>query len=74
MLRREKTITVATMSDTLMCFSSKGKRLWQVRLPSPILCLEAVDIEARSVQFTAVALKSNHVLLFSDKHIVDWFR
>jgi Bardet-Biedl syndrome 1 protein len=73
-LRREKTITVATMTDSLMCFSSKGKRLWQVQLPSAVMCIEPVDIEARGVQFTAVALKSNHVLLFNDKHIVDWFR
>ena len=56
-LRREKTILVATMADSLVCFSSKGKKLWHVDMPSPIMCLEDVSIEARGVQFTAVALR-----------------
>ena len=56
-LRREKTILVATMADSLVCFSSKGKRLWHVDMPSPIMCLEDLTIEARGVQFTAVALR-----------------
>ena len=56
-LRREKTILVATMADSLVCFSSKGKRLWHVDMPSPIMCLEDLSIEARGVQFTAVALR-----------------
>jgi len=61
------------MADSLVCFSSKGKRLWHVDMPSPIMCLEDLTIEARGVQFTAVALRSKHVLMLNDKHIVDWF-
>ena len=74
LLRREKTITVATMDDSLICFSSKGKKLWQLKLPAAVLAIEPIDIASRGVQFTALALKNNQVLLFEDKHVVDWFR
>lgn len=70
-LRREKTITVALMNDILVCYSSKGKKMWQQQMPAAILALEPVDIDSRGVQFTAVALKSNKVVLFNDKHVVD---
>ncbi|XP_059082200.1 Bardet-Biedl syndrome 1 protein homolog isoform X2 [Tigriopus californicus] len=73
LIRREKTITVATMDETLICFSNKGKKLWQLQLPSPAMCIEPIDILARGVQFTAVGLKSNQVLVFNDKHVVDCF-
>eukprot|EP00094_Tigriopus_californicus_P008115 TCALIF_07811-PA protein Name:"Similar to BBS1 Bardet-Biedl syndrome 1 protein (Homo sapiens)" AED:0.07 eAED:0.07 QI:80/0.71/0.37/1/0.71/0.5/8/222/576 len=72
LIRREKTITVATMDETLICFSNKGKKLWQLQLPSPAMCIEPIDILARGVQFTAVGLKSNQVLVFNDKHVVDY--
>ena len=62
-LRRDKTILVATMADSVVCFSSKGKKLWHVDMPSPIMCLEAVDVESRGVQFTAVALREGADLL-----------
>ena len=74
LLRREKTITVATMDETLVCFSSKGKKLWQLKLPGSVMCMEPIDIPSRTVQFTAVGLKNGQVLIFNDKHIVDCFR
>jgi hypothetical protein len=37
LIRREKTILVATMDNTLVSFSSKGKKLWHLRLPANIL-------------------------------------
>jgi Bardet-Biedl syndrome 1 protein len=73
LIRREKTILVGTMDHSLVCFSSKGKKLWQLRLPANILCLEPIDLVARGLQLAAVALANKQVLLFNDKHVVDCF-
>lgn len=59
LVRREKTITVATMDNKLTCFSSKGRKLWHLTMPDSIMCLEPIDIESRGVHFTAVALHNN---------------
>ena len=74
LIRREKTILVATMDNTIVSFSSKGKKLWQLKLPANILCLEPIDLPARGLQLAAVALSNKQVLLFNDKHVVDCFR
>jgi Bardet-Biedl syndrome 1 protein len=74
LIRRDKTILVATMDNTLVSYSSKGKKLWQLRLPANILCLEPIDLAARGLQLAAVALANKQVLLFNDKHVVDCFR
>jgi Bardet-Biedl syndrome 1 protein len=62
------------MDSTLVSFSSKGKKLWHLKLPANILCLEPIDLAARGLQLAAVALANKQVLLFNDKHVVDCFR
>ena len=82
-LRRDKTVTVATSDGFLTCYSSSsssssssrgGKRLWQVRLPATALCLQQVDLPDRGLQLAAVALRDGKVMLFDDKQVVDCFR
>ena len=73
LIRREKTVTVATMSQQLVCYTNKGKRLWQLAVSAPILCIEPMDIESRGLHLTAVAAANNQVLVFNDKHVVDCF-
>ena len=69
-----KKIMVRTVSKVNhMVILNSGKKCWDLSMPDSILCLEAVDIQARGSQFTAVALKNKQVLLFDDKHLVDFF-
>ncbi len=74
LIRRDKTVTVATMTSQLACYTTKGKRVWQLAMPAPVLCLEPMDVEARGLQLVAVALANGQVLIFNDKHVVDCFR
>jgi hypothetical protein len=32
------------MDSQLMSFNTKGKKLWQLKLPSSVTCIEQVDI------------------------------
>jgi hypothetical protein len=48
------------MTDSLMCFSSKGKRLlWQVQLPTAVMCIQLCsgawqEMEIWAASFLAV--------------------
>ena len=45
--------------------------MWNIKLPHSILCIEKVDIPSRGLYLVAVALSSNHVLIYNDKNVVD---
>ena len=62
------------MDDTLSCISTKGKLLWKQKMPAGILTIQPLDIASRGGQFIAVSLSNRKVLLFEDKHVVDWVR
>ena len=60
MIRCEKTIIVATMDDCIVSYTSKGKKIWSIKLGSNIMCLEPMDILSRGVQFAAIALGNRY--------------
>ena len=72
LVRQEKTIIVATMDEKISCISTKGKLLWQQKMPAGILTIQPLDISSRGGQFIAVSLSNRKVLIFEDKHVVDW--
>ena len=72
LIRQEKTILIASMDEKLSCISTKGKMLLQQKMPAGILAMQPMDIASRGGQFVAVALSNRKVLIFDDKHIVDW--
>lgn len=72
LVRQEKTIIVASMDEKLSCISTKGKLLWQQNMPTGILAIQPLDIASRGGQFIAVSLSNEKVLIFEDKHVVDW--
>ena len=72
LVRQEKTIIVATMDEKISCISTKGKLLWQQKMPAGILTIQPLDIASRGGQFIAVSLSNRKVLIFEDKHVVDW--
>ena len=74
LVRQEKTIVVASMDEKLSCISTKGKLLWQQKMPTGILAIQPLDIASRGGQFIAVSLSNGKVLIFEDKHVVDWVR
>ena len=63
LIRREKSIIVATMDDCLVSYTSKGKKIWSLKLPHNIICLESMDILSRGVQLAAVALANRYVFV-----------
>lgn len=50
------------MDHSLSCYSSKGKRVWVVRLPAAITCIERMDIPGRGLWLVAVALASKQIV------------
>ena len=52
----------------------QGKKLWSVSLPHSVICIERMDIPSRGMFLVAVALSSNHVLVYNDKNVVDCFK
>ena len=71
LVRREKTILVGTMDEKLVCFNTKGKVIWQQKMPANIVCMQLMEVPSRGGQFVAVALANKQILIFNDKHIVD---
>ncbi|TRY67055.1 hypothetical protein TCAL_07811 [Tigriopus californicus] len=61
LIRREKTITVATMDETLICFSNKGKKLWQLQLPSPAIMNDSVS----AMKFGKFGREDNSLVLIT---------
>ena len=43
-------------------------------LPHSVICIERMDIPSRGMFLVAVALSSNHVLIYNDKNVVDCFK
>ncbi|KAK8384168.1 hypothetical protein O3P69_009121 [Scylla paramamosain] len=71
LIRRDKTVIVATMDHHLHSFNNKGKRLWCIKLPGAVLCLECLELRTLSLTLVALALADNRVLIYRDKHLVD---
>jgi hypothetical protein len=48
LFRREKNLVIANMDSQLMSFNTKGKKIWQIKLPTNVTCIEQVDIPGKS--------------------------
>ncbi|CAL1540056.1 unnamed protein product [Lymnaea stagnalis] len=71
MERVNKNIYVGCMDETLHCFTSKGKKLWTVRLPAGITTIEAIDYKPKSFTAVLVALNNQEVHIYKEKYLVD---
>jgi hypothetical protein len=47
LFRREKNLVIANMDSQLMSFNTKGKKIWQIKLPTNVTCIEQVDIPGK---------------------------
>lgn len=71
MERLNKTIYVACMDQTLKCFTSKGKKMWTVKLPKSITTIEVVDYKPKGFKAVLVALANNEIHVYKEKYLVD---
>ncbi|XP_002732274.1 BBSome complex member BBS1-like [Saccoglossus kowalevskii] len=66
-----KNIVVGCMDQTLQCFTTKGKRLWTVYLPSGITSMGLMDHKQRGFKAVLVGLNSCEVHVYRDKYLVN---
>ncbi|XP_041351022.1 Bardet-Biedl syndrome 1 protein-like isoform X2 [Gigantopelta aegis] len=69
--RINKSIYVGCMDETMHCFTSKGKKLWTVKLPSSITTMETMDYKPRAFAAVLVALNNCEVHIYKEKYLVD---
>ncbi|XP_031552961.1 Bardet-Biedl syndrome 1 protein-like [Actinia tenebrosa] len=65
-----KNIIIGCMDDTLTCYSTKGKKLWTVYLPSNIVSMAIMDYKARSFKGLLVSLNNGETRVYKDKFLV----
>jgi len=66
-----KNIIVGCMDETLQCYSTKGKKMWTVKLPGSVTTMETMDHRQRGFKAVMVALTNCEVHIFRDKYRVN---
>lgn len=69
--RINKHIYVATMDEALHCYSSKGKKLWTVKLPANITTIETMEYNQKGFKAVIVALDNCQVHIYKEKYLVN---
>ena len=66
--RIDKSIYVATMDAMLTSFSVKGKKLFALKMPAAVSCMEVISVRRSKVAHALlVALDDGTVRVYSDK-------
>ncbi|XP_033734846.1 Bardet-Biedl syndrome 1 protein homolog isoform X2 [Pecten maximus] len=69
--RINKTIYVGTMDEMVHCYTSKGKKLWTVKMPAAITTMETMDYKSRGFKAVIVALNNCKVHIYKEKYLVN---
>ncbi|KAK3092485.1 hypothetical protein FSP39_003456 [Pinctada imbricata] len=69
--RINKTIYVGTMDEALHCYTSKGKKLWTVKLPASMTTMEIIDYKPKGFKAVIVALSNCNVHIYKEKYLVN---
>lgn len=69
--RTGKSVIVGCMDNTLVCYSTKGKKLWTVYLPTNITTMSLMDHKARGFKAVMVALSNGEVRIYKEKYLVN---
>ena len=69
-----KNIVVGCMDKGLYCFTTKGKKLWRLEMPSDILTMGEMELKAKGLQATIVSLSNNEIHIYRDKYIITKFK
>ena len=65
-----KTLVVGCMNNSLVCYSSKGRKLWSVYLPDSITTMTNLNHKAKGFKAVLVALKNGEVRLYKEKFLL----
>ncbi|XP_059574461.1 Bardet-Biedl syndrome 1 protein [Alligator mississippiensis] len=71
LVRVQKTLVVGCSDDTLRGYTQKGKRLWTVQLPAPLLTMALLEQKSRGFQAVLAALSNQEVHVYRDKALLD---
>uniref|UniRef100_A0A3B3RH88 Bardet-Biedl syndrome 1 n=1 Tax=Paramormyrops kingsleyae TaxID=1676925 RepID=A0A3B3RH88_9TELE len=70
LVRIGKNVVVGTADETLLGYTQKGKKLWMVNLPAPVVTMATMDHHTRGFQAVLVGLANCQVQLYRDKNLV----
>ncbi|XP_072031464.1 BBSome complex member BBS1-like isoform X2 [Amphiura filiformis] len=66
-----KNIVVGCMDQTVQCYTTKGKKLWTIYLPSSINTMEIMDHKQKGFKAVMVALNNGEVHFYRDKYLIN---
>lgn len=69
----DQTIIASTMDNRYVCYSKRGKLLYQVTLPAPPVCLLPLPLTHLGLTLVAIALKGGMVKFYLQRYQVDEF-
>jgi len=71
LVRFDKNIYVGCMDNVIHCFHFKGKKNHSIYLPSPISCMNLLQItKSRVAKALVVALSNGEIRLYNGKHLI----
>ncbi|XP_069750157.1 Bardet-Biedl syndrome 1 protein isoform X2 [Narcine bancroftii] len=71
LVRVNKNVVVGCGKETLHTYTLKGKKLWTVYLPAPIMTMGLMDHKSKGFQAVLVALGNSEVHLYHDKNLIN---
>ncbi|XP_041037906.1 Bardet-Biedl syndrome 1 protein isoform X2 [Carcharodon carcharias] len=71
LVRLNKNIVVGCGKELLQAYTQKGKKLWTVQLPAPVMTMGLMDHKSKGFQAVLVALANSEVHLYRDKILVN---
>ncbi|XP_008177855.2 Bardet-Biedl syndrome 1 protein isoform X3 [Chrysemys picta bellii] len=74
LVRVHKNIVAGCSDETLQGYTQKGKKLWTVYLPAPLMTMSLLDQKSRGFQAVMVGLANQEVHMYRDKNLVDIIR
>nr|XP_032660184.1 Bardet-Biedl syndrome 1 protein isoform X3 [Chelonoidis abingdonii] len=74
LVRVHKNIVAGCSDETLQGYTQKGKKLWTVYLPAPLMTMSLLDQKSRGFQAVMVGLANQVVHMYQDKNLVDVIR
>lgn len=66
-----KNIIIASMDQTLQCYSTKGTKLWLIRMPADILTMEVMEDKQKGFKGVIVGVDNREVHIYRDKYLVN---
>uniref|UniRef100_F7EQ74 Bardet-Biedl syndrome 1 n=1 Tax=Ornithorhynchus anatinus TaxID=9258 RepID=F7EQ74_ORNAN len=71
LVRIHRTLVAGSTREALHAFTQKGKKLWTVPVPAPILTVSLLEQRSRGLQAVMAGLANGEVRLYRDKILLD---